>query len=112
MRANAKMGITLQESMQILDVREPISAAEVAKRYAHLFEANDKSKGGTLYLQSKVILAYSCSLLESVCNSSLFQVFRAKQRLDDELSRMARDAETQQAKQQQFEHESKGGGAG
>lgn len=42
--------------MQILDVKQPLNNEEIEKRYKHLFEVNDKSKGGTLYLQSKVFL--------------------------------------------------------
>lgn len=39
---------------------------EVQKRYEYLFQINDKSKGGSFYLQSKI--------------------FRAKERLDKELA--------------------------
>lgn len=39
---------------------------EVQKRYEYLFGINDKAKGGSFYLQSKI--------------------FRAKERLDKELS--------------------------
>lgn len=44
--------------MQILDVKQPLNKEEIEKRYKHLFEVNDKSKGGTLYLQSKVFFYY------------------------------------------------------
>lgn len=71
------MGISLQESMQILDVKAPLDSEEVEKRYKHLFEVNDKSKGGSLYLQSKV--------------------YRAKERIDAEFSRAA---ESEQKKQE------------
>ena len=40
--------------MQILNVKPPIDVEEVEKRYKHLFEINDKKKGGSFYLQSKV----------------------------------------------------------
>lgn len=43
-----------QESLQILNVKTPLNREEVEKHYEHLFNINDKSKGGTLYLQSKV----------------------------------------------------------
>uniref|UniRef100_A0A914P1S8 Mitochondrial import inner membrane translocase subunit tim-16 n=1 Tax=Panagrolaimus davidi TaxID=227884 RepID=A0A914P1S8_9BILA len=76
-KANARMGISLQESMQILDVKAPLNPEEIEKRFNHLFEANDKAKGGSLYIQSKV--------------------YRAKERIDAEL---ARAAETEQKKQE------------
>lgn len=50
--------------MQILNVNK-LEPEEVNKSYEHLFSVNDKSKGGSFYLQSKV--------------------FRAKERIDQEL---------------------------
>uniref|UniRef100_A0A915EAG8 Mitochondrial import inner membrane translocase subunit tim-16 n=1 Tax=Ditylenchus dipsaci TaxID=166011 RepID=A0A915EAG8_9BILA len=64
-RTNARMGISLQESMQILNVKPPLDPSEIEEKYKHLFEVNDKTKGGSLYLQSKV--------------------YRAKERIDEEL---------------------------
>lgn len=55
--------MTLEEAQQILNV-EKIDPEEVQKSYEHLFEMNDKAKGGSFYLQSKV--------------------FRAKERIDEE----------------------------
>ncbi|CAB07617.1 Mitochondrial import inner membrane translocase subunit tim-16 [Caenorhabditis elegans] len=66
--SNAKLGISLEESLQILNVKTPLNREEVEKHYEHLFNINDKSKGGTLYLQSKV--------------------FRAKERIDEEFGRI------------------------
>ena len=40
--------------MQILGIKPPPNEEEVKRRYEHLFSANEKSKGGTLYLQAKV----------------------------------------------------------
>jgi hypothetical protein len=57
-------GMTLEEAQQILKVNK-LEPDEIKKSYDHLFMVNDKSKGGSFYLQSKV--------------------FRAKERLDDEL---------------------------
>lgn len=57
-------GITLEEAMQILNVNK-LDPKEVQEKYEHLFNLNDKSKGGSFYLQSKV--------------------FRAKERIDHEL---------------------------
>lgn len=58
-------GITLEEAQQILNVTK-LEAAEVEEKYNHLFNVNDKAKGGSFYLQSKV--------------------FRAKERIDHELA--------------------------
>lgn len=58
-------GITLEEAQQILNVSK-LDAAEVEEKYNHLFKVNDKSKGGSFYLQSKV--------------------FRAKERIDHEIA--------------------------
>ncbi|XP_055639639.1 mitochondrial import inner membrane translocase subunit Tim16 [Toxorhynchites rutilus septentrionalis] len=61
--ANLKMGMTLEEAQQILNVSK-LDRELVQKNYDHLFQVNDKSKGGSFYLQSKV--------------------FRAKERIDQE----------------------------
>ncbi|CAD7092884.1 unnamed protein product [Hermetia illucens] len=65
--ANARSGLTLEEAQQILNVSK-LDREEIFKKYEHLFNVNDKSKGGSFYLQSKV--------------------FRAKERLDEELRLM------------------------
>ena len=45
----------LQEAMQILNVENKDLSPEVTeKNFKHLFDVNDKSKGGSFYLQSKV----------------------------------------------------------
>ena len=54
---NAKTGMSLEEAIQILNVGKDLKPEEVEKNYKHLFEVNDKSKGGSLYLQSKVYRA-------------------------------------------------------
>eukprot|EP00088_Acartia_fossae_P013949 TRINITY_DN1739_c0_g1_i2.p1 TRINITY_DN1739_c0_g1~~TRINITY_DN1739_c0_g1_i2.p1 ORF type:complete len:125 (-),score=18.82 TRINITY_DN1739_c0_g1_i2:556-930(-) len=51
-----RMGMTLDEAKQILNV-DNISKEEVEKQYQHLFDVNDKSKGGSFYIQSKVVRA-------------------------------------------------------
>lgn len=53
---NAKMGITLEEAKQILDV-DQLDPEEVQKKYQHLFNVNEKAKGGSFYIQSKVVSA-------------------------------------------------------
>ncbi|XP_060852431.1 mitochondrial import inner membrane translocase subunit Tim16-like [Rhopalosiphum padi] len=63
--ANAKAGITLEEAKQILNVQD-MTQDEIQKRYEYLFKINDKSVGGSFYLQSKI--------------------YRAKERLDKEIS--------------------------
>ncbi|KAG4072214.1 hypothetical protein HA402_007624 [Bradysia odoriphaga] len=64
--ANARSGITLDEAQQILNLNDLNDVEQVNKNYEHLFNVNDKSKGGSFYLQSKV--------------------FRAKERIDQELA--------------------------
>nr|XP_018904680.1 PREDICTED: mitochondrial import inner membrane translocase subunit tim16-like [Bemisia tabaci] len=54
--ANAKMGITLEEAKQILDV-DNLEPQEIQRKYQHLFDVNDKAKGGSFYIQSKVVSA-------------------------------------------------------
>lgn len=56
--------MTLEEAQQILNVSK-LDPQDIQKNYEHLFNVNDKSKGGSFYLQSKV--------------------FRAKERLDQEV---------------------------
>lgn len=62
--ANLKTGLSLEEAQQILNVSK-LDPEQIQKNYEHLFQVNDKSKGGSFYLQSKV--------------------FRAKERIDQEL---------------------------
>lgn len=57
-------GITLEEAQQILNISK-LDPKDVEEKYNHLFNVNDKAKGGSFYLQSKV--------------------FRAKERIDQEL---------------------------
>jgi import inner membrane translocase subunit TIM16 len=60
----ARLGMTLDEAQQILNL-DKIDPESLQKNYEHLFEVNDKAKGGSFYIQSKVV--------------------RAKERLDQEL---------------------------
>ncbi|KAK2722726.1 mitochondrial import inner membrane translocase subunit TIM16-like [Artemia franciscana] len=62
--ANLKSGMNLEEAKQILNV-DKLDPQLIQERYQHLFSINEKSKGGSFYLQSKV--------------------YRAKERLDEEL---------------------------
>ncbi|XP_073819607.1 mitochondrial import inner membrane translocase subunit Tim16 [Musca autumnalis] len=70
--ANARTGMTLEEAKQILNVEDLKNLEEITKKYEHLFAANDKSKGGSFYLQSKV--------------------FRAKERIDQEIKETLKTA--------------------
>ncbi|KAJ3652066.1 hypothetical protein Zmor_018063 [Zophobas morio] len=54
--ANNKVGLSLEEAKQILNVSN-LNKDEVTKRYESLFKANEKSSGGSFYLQSKVVRA-------------------------------------------------------
>ncbi|KAM9780059.1 coronin-7 [Neosynchiropus ocellatus] len=78
--ASSITGMSLQEAQQILNV-EKLSPEEIQKNYEHLFKANDKSVGGSFYIQSKVV--------------------RAKERLEEELS--IQNEPKQQSQQQSTE---------
>ncbi|KAG6445513.1 mitochondrial import inner membrane translocase subunit Tim16 [Manduca sexta] len=54
--ANASTGLTLEEAMQILNL-DKLESEKIQKQYEHLFSANDKAKGGSFYLQSKIVRA-------------------------------------------------------
>lgn len=67
------IGITLEEAQQILNISK-LDATEAQEKFEHLFNMNDKLKGGSFYLQSKV--------------------YRAKERIDQEF----KDSQDQQTK--------------
>ncbi|CCC67513.1 hypothetical protein NCAS_0A09550 [Naumovozyma castellii] len=52
-------GITLDESCKILNVEDGknLSPEKVNERFQYLFDINDKEKGGSFYLQSKIYRA-------------------------------------------------------
>lgn len=75
---NATTGITLDEAQQILNLTDLKNEEEVQKNYEHLFNVNDKSKGGSFYLQSKV--------------------FRAKERIDHEFAERKKKPPNPEAK--------------
>ena len=52
-----RSGLTLDEAKQILNVENIEDSEKLSKSYEHLFSVNDKSKGGSFYLQSKVVRA-------------------------------------------------------
>ena len=49
----ARMGMTVEEAKMILNI-EKLDPEAVEKNYEHLFKANEKSQGGSFYIQSKV----------------------------------------------------------
>ncbi|XP_069130912.1 mitochondrial import inner membrane translocase subunit tim16-B-like [Argopecten irradians] len=55
--ADTSSGMTLQEATQILNVSDLDSNEQIQKSYDHLFKVNDKSVGGSFYIQSKVVRA-------------------------------------------------------
>lgn len=61
--------MSLDEAMKILNV-DDLDPERIEKNYNHLFEVNDRKRGGSFYIQSKV--------------------FRAKERLDQELKEKIR----------------------
>ncbi|XP_056264132.1 mitochondrial import inner membrane translocase subunit tim16 [Pseudoliparis swirei] len=73
--ASSIAGMSLQEAQQILNITT-LTPEEIQKNYEHLFKVNDKTVGGSFYVQSKV--------------------FRAKERLDEELSIQTQDKQQSQ----------------
>ncbi|QPG72903.1 hypothetical protein FOA43_000206 [Brettanomyces nanus] len=66
--------ISLDESCKILDIeRTDMSLDKMQKRYQYLFDVNSKESGGSFYVQSKI--------------------YRAMQRIKDELQAQKEDAE-------------------
>lgn len=62
---NTRTGLTLDEALRILNVERPDQQELIEQNYKYLMEANDRLKGGSFYLQSKIV--------------------RAKERIDEEL---------------------------
>ncbi|KAF2398474.1 mitochondrial import inner membrane translocase subunit tim-16 [Trichodelitschia bisporula] len=60
-KSAASGGLTLEEACKILNVAPPkggkIDPEAVASRFKKLFDVNDPKKGGSFYLQSKVLRA-------------------------------------------------------
>lgn len=63
--ANTKSGLSLEEALCILNAERLDQAELIERNYKYLMEANDRSRGGSFYLQSKIV--------------------RAKERIDEEL---------------------------
>jgi len=60
-RASLSSGMTLDEACKILNVKHPqggkADMEEVMERFKRLFDNNDPKKGGSFYLQSKILRA-------------------------------------------------------
>ncbi|KZC10551.1 PREDICTED: mitochondrial import inner membrane translocase subunit Tim16 [Dufourea novaeangliae] len=63
--ANSRTGISLDESLRILNVDRLDQTEAIERNYKYLMDVNDRSRGGSFYIQSKVV--------------------RAKERIDEEL---------------------------
>jgi len=50
-------GMSLEEACQILNVDKSAPREEIVRKYEHLFKLNDKARGGSFYLQSKIVRA-------------------------------------------------------
>nr|CAB3264642.1 mitochondrial import inner membrane translocase subunit tim16-B [Phallusia mammillata] len=81
--SSSLFGMTLDEAKQILNVSDPANAEQVLKNYEHLMKANEKSTGGSFYLQSKV--------------------YRAKERIDSEMGSDASSNSANEAKKESIE---------
>ncbi|KAL8609285.1 hypothetical protein ACOMHN_044043 [Nucella lapillus] len=55
--ADTATGMTMQEALQILNLKSVEDLEGLQKNYDHLFDVNEKSKGGSFYLQSKIVRA-------------------------------------------------------
>ncbi|KAJ1892936.1 mitochondrial import inner membrane translocase subunit TIM16 [Kickxella alabastrina] len=56
-RMTQASGITVDESTKILNIQDPNNKEDMVKKFEHLFASNDPKKGGSFYLQSKIIRA-------------------------------------------------------
>ncbi|KAI0004371.1 protein transporter [Xylariaceae sp. FL0662B] len=60
-RASLSSGMTMDEACKILNVKPPqggkANMEEVTARFKKLFDNNDPQKGGSFYLQSKIVRA-------------------------------------------------------
>jgi import inner membrane translocase subunit TIM16 len=59
--SSSHSGLTLEEACKILNVKPPqngkANMEDVTERFKKLFDVNDPKKGGSFYLQSKVLRA-------------------------------------------------------
>ncbi|XP_076468353.1 mitochondrial import inner membrane translocase subunit tim16-like [Babylonia areolata] len=81
--ADTATGMTLQEAQQILNLKTVEDLEGLQKNYEHLFNVNEKAKGGSFYIQSKVV--------------------RAKERIESELKNqqeMSKSNQSQKSKEE------------
>merc|ERR1712137_442529 len=52
--------ISVDEAKLILGIKDEATRDQVRERYEHLFKANDKANGGSVYLQAKISNAKVC----------------------------------------------------
>uniref|UniRef100_A0A8C2KTK0 Coronin n=1 Tax=Cyprinus carpio TaxID=7962 RepID=A0A8C2KTK0_CYPCA len=64
--ASSFTGMTLQEAQQILNI-STLKPEEIQKIYEHLFKVNDKTVGGSFYIQSKVSSETLLLLYPDIC---------------------------------------------
>ncbi|XP_042204747.1 mitochondrial import inner membrane translocase subunit Tim16-like isoform X2 [Homarus americanus] len=76
---NQKLGMSLEEAKQILNVEE-LDLERIKKNYEYLFSINDKAKGGSFYIQSKIV--------------------RAKERIDLEMENVAEEVKKKEDRQE------------
>ncbi|KAF3927025.1 hypothetical protein ABW21_db0204349 [Orbilia brochopaga] len=89
--ADRRAGLSVDEACRILNVKTPngsgkltgLTMDEVAAQYKRLFDANDPAKGGSFYLQSKVV--------------------RAQERLQAQLGKIEAEAEEARAATEGFQ---------
>lgn len=74
---NQKLGMSLEEAKQIINVEE-LDPEKIKKNFDYLFSVNDRKQGGSFYVQSKIV--------------------RAKERLDAELEDIVEAAEKKEMK--------------
>jgi len=70
---NLRLGMTLDEAKQILNLTDEDllgKTDKLQKHYDHLFSVNEKSQGGSFYIQSKVVRAKERIDQENVLSAS------------------------------------------
>ena len=50
--------MTLTEAHQILNTNQSSDQESISNKYEHLFNVNERTKGGSFYIQSKVFTHY------------------------------------------------------
>lgn len=80
-QANITTGMSLDEAMKILNIEKLNKVEDIQRNFEYLMKVNDRSKGGSFYLQSKILVA--------------------KQRIDMELKEQTMQKTKQEVKAQQ-----------